>query len=222
MVIYTLTFSVKFSGTGKRPWLWNAENGTRQALKPDRDGRLNVELAPLASNLIVMDDEKPKALPAGNAAAKGLKRVPVRAEGGWHLVLHPVEGKPFDMQLPELKDLSGIKGGENFAGTVDYAAEFFIDDPSAAYLDPGVVKEIAEIKINGRYAGLRWWGIDPVDIAGLLKPGKNKIEIKVTTLLFNLMRSRKDDPVAMFWVKRSRTKTCLPAGLIGPVELLYG
>jgi hypothetical protein len=132
-----------------------------------------------------------------------------------------VEGADYEVQLTELKDLSRIMELKNFAGTIDYSAEFYIDDATTVYLDPGVVKETAEIKINGRRAGLRWWGRDPVDITGSLKQGKNKIEIRVTTLLFNLMRSRKDDPVAMFWINRSRTKTPLPIGLIGPVELLY-
>lgn len=217
----TLSFTVVFSGSGKHLWLWNAENGTRQALQSDKNGRLTLKLSPLASKLVVLDGEKPNELQEDKRSPEKLKSVAIQAEDGWRLTFHPVDGANYVVQLPELKDLKQIEGLENFAGTIDYTAEFYVDDASAIYLDAGVVKETAEVKINDRAAGLRWWGRDPVNINGLLKQGKNKIEIKVTTLLFNLMRTREKDPVAMFWIGRSRTKSPLPAGLIGPVELLY-
>ncbi len=216
-----LKFTVTFPDAGKQPWLWDAEKGTRRALKVDRKGRMTLNLSPLTAHLIVLDDKKSETFPGEPSPQENLKRIAIRPENGWHLTLIPVEGEPFEAQLTELKDLSRIKKFEDFAGTIEYTAGFITDDPTAVYLDPGIVKETAEININGQPAGLRWWGRNPVKIEGLLKKGRNKITIKVTTLLFNLMRSRKKDPVVMFWIRRSRTKSPLPAGLIGPVMLLY-
>ncbi|RLA56051.1 MAG: hypothetical protein DRR04_14335 [Gammaproteobacteria bacterium] len=217
----TLSFTVKFLHKNKSPWLWDAEKGTREQLRFDEDGILPLTLTPLATKLIVMDEKRSGEQAKIDLIPVKLIPKPIKVEDGWHLNMHPVDGDSYTLKLSELKDLSRIKKYENFAGTIDYSADFFIDDTSAIYLDPGIVKETAEIKINGQTAGLQWWGRDPVKVEGLLKTGTNRIEIKVTTLLFNLMRSRVDDPVASYWLGRSKTKSPLPTGLIGPVQLLY-
>ncbi len=217
----TLTFTAGFPEKVRNLRLWDADSGTRRPLEPDKEGKVRLRLTPLASSLIVEDDEISQDSHEEWPWRGNLKSVPLIPANGWSLTLHPVEGKPFTRRLQQLADLSKERGLEGFAGAVEYAAEFYVDDPSALYLDPGVVRETSEIKINGRYAGLRWWGTDPVAIKGLLKKGANKIEIKVSTLLFNLMRTRKDDATAMYWVNRSNTKSTLPSGLIGPLKLLY-
>ena len=86
------------------------------------------------------------------------------------------------------------------------------------YLHLGRVCDIAEISLNGQAVGLRWWG-DPVfDIGDKLRPGDNDLEIKVTTVMCNYMRSLNDNSAARrFTIRRGHEP--VSAGLIGPVTL---
>src|SRR6185503_17416985 len=47
-------------------------------------------------------------------------------------------------------------------------------------LDLGVVKDLAEVSLNGRALGVLWKPPFRVDVTGALKPGVNRLEIKVT------------------------------------------
>ena len=49
-------------------------------------------------------------------------------------------------------------------------------------LDLGTVKEIAEVSVNGQPAVLLWRPPYRADVTGALKPGPNRIEVKVTNL----------------------------------------
>ena len=91
-------------------------------------------------------------------------------------------------------------------------------DVQPCRLHLGKVCDIAEVWINGIYAGLRWWG-DPVfDLDGLLKPGENEIEIRVTTQMCNYMRTQPDNSAAKRFTLR-RNHEPVSAGLLGPVTL---
>src|SRR5207244_4720310 len=48
------------------------------------------------------------------------------------------------------------------------------------YLDLGKVRDVAEVQMNGVSAGLTWAPPYRVDVTGALKPGANRLEIKVT------------------------------------------
>jgi hypothetical protein len=47
-------------------------------------------------------------------------------------------------------------------------------------LDLGVVKDLAEVSINGKALGVLWKAPYRVDATGVLAPGANRLEIKVT------------------------------------------
>ena len=48
------------------------------------------------------------------------------------------------------------------------------------FIDLGTVRDIAEVKVNGKSAGLVWAPPYRVDVTSALKPGANKLEIEVT------------------------------------------
>ena len=76
--------------------------------------------------------------------------------------------------------------------------------PQHCMIDLGSVYYAAEVKVNGKAAGMRLWGPYRFDVSGLLKPGVNTIEVRVANLINNSYGSHK------------------PGGLIGPVQLLQG
>ena len=102
--------------------------------------------------------------------------------------------------------------------TADPAAKAVEAGQLPQWLHLGKVCDIAEVRVNGQPAGLRWWG-DPVfDISGLLHPGENELEIQVTTLMCNYMRTLTDNSAARrFTIRRNHEP--VSAGLLGPVTL---
>ena len=54
-------------------------------------------------------------------------------------------------------------------------------------LDLGKIKDTAEVTVNGKAVGLVWRSPFRVDVTDALKPGANRLEIKVTSLWANRM-----------------------------------
>lgn len=112
---------------------------------------------------------------------------PVVLAGPWRLRFPSNWGAPPQVTLPKLiswtdHDDPGVK---YFSGTAVYTKEFTL--PGALFapgnvlsLDLGVVKNIAEVTVNGKYLGILWKPPFRVDVTDLVKPGSNRLEIRVT------------------------------------------
>jgi len=116
-----------------------------------------------------------------------------------------------------------------FSGTATYAKD--VQAPPAwfrpgakLFLDLGKVKEIAEVSVNGQPVGLAWRPPFRVDVTGALKPGANRIEIRITNLWANRMIGD-TQPSAERQYTFSTFKPYKPdsplleSGLLGPVRL---
>jgi hypothetical protein len=62
------------------------------------------------------------------------------------------------------------------------------------YLDLGKVRDIAEVSVNGKPAGMTWAPPYRVDVTEALKPGVNRLEIKVTNEWTNRQLGDRLDP----------------------------
>jgi hypothetical protein len=75
---------------------------------------------------------------------------------------------------------SGIKF---FSGTATYEKTFDLppstinSQPSTLYLDLGNVRELAEVRVNGKSCGVTWTPPFRVDITSAVKPDVNRLEI---------------------------------------------
>src|SRR4029077_13402696 len=101
-------------------------------------------------------------------------------------------GAPASIHLDQLLSLSQHReaGVRYFSGTATYTKEFniaasMISPTRDFYLDLGIVKNIAEIKINGGDFGIAWKPPFRACITARLQPGKNKIEVRVTNVWAN-------------------------------------
>jgi len=206
-----------FADPAAQALLYDPDGGGRYALDMHLD-TLHLHLGPSETVLISLSDHVVEApaldrlpLPSGDACIS-----PER----WDVTL-------VNPQLPEdtvrfsctgLQDLKDTHPA--FMGTASYRAAFTLPSDGALphYLHLGKVCDIAEVSVNGRSAGLRWWG-DPVfDISSLLKSGENVLEVKVTTQMCNYMRSLPDNPAAKRFTFR-RNHEPVSAGLLGPVSI---
>ena len=107
--------------------------------------------------------------------------------GPWTLSFPPHWGAPASIQLPSLTSwtASTNPGVKYFSGTATYSKT--IQAPASwfragqhIWIDLGTVRDIAEVRVNGRSAGLVWAPPYCVDVTQLLHPGVNKLEIAVT------------------------------------------
>jgi hypothetical protein len=109
-----------------------------------------------------------------------------------------------------LEDWRTWKEWPKFAGTLRYRTSLDLPGPvSALALDAGHVGEVAELRIDGRPAGVRLAPPYIWDITELSRPGRVTIEIDVT----NTAHARWSDPFS------HGDAAC---GLLGPVCLLKG
>ncbi len=97
-------------------------------------------------------------------------------------------------------------------------------------LDLGDVREVAQVLVNGRDAGILWTPPYRADITNALRPGRNLIEIRVTNLWPNRIigdlqpgvRERITWTTSSPLFARNQWKAdspLLPSGLLGPVRL---
>ena len=91
-------------------------------------------------------------------------------------------------------------------------------------MDLGDVKNLAEVEVNGKALGIVWHAPYRVDVTSALKPGTNKITIKVTNAWVNrLIGDQQPDAMTKYTfadVKPYKANSpLLSSGLLGPVEL---
>lgn len=215
-----IAFEARFPTGRKVPWRWDPETGAR-SVWPYGDSRnaLALDLEPLESLLLAFEpgDEPPPEPPP---VASGS---PQPVAGPWDVTFQPVAGEPFERTLPALVDLgqAGDPALRAFGGTAVYRTTFEVTGALPTTLDLGAVHELADVTLNGRPLGVRWWGRKTFDLEDAVQAGTNELVVTVPTLLYNDARTRTDNPlVAYFLDRRSRPDEPLPAGLVGPVRLM--
>ena len=198
-------------------WVYNAATDEKQLLTL-KNGSTWLYLPPAESLFIIF--EKPDAQAAAHASLwapayhEGQEYFPIHTE--WHVSLHhAIYGWTRDTVMQQLSDLRQTQY-KDFAGTLTYTARIHRDslgpDP---ILDLGEVHDICELIINGTSCGVKWYGERIYDnVAPLLHPGDNTIEIRVTTTLNNYVHTLTDDKVIQHYVLKRNVPTT-PAGLLG-------
>ncbi len=122
----------------------------------------------------------------------------------------------------------------NYSGTVTYRKQFTWPQSGngRVELNLGSFKNIAEVFLNGKSAGLLWKPPYRLDITSFVKPGDNELEIKITNLLVNRITADYNLPeeqkhLCSFGAieqyrpgVESGQDGLLPSGLFGPVIIL--
>jgi hypothetical protein len=185
--------------------LWEA-NGRLQArtLSP---GRFALHLASGATLPLLVSD-----LPA-----------PVAASGPWEVRFPSGWGAPERVTLLQLAswtehDDPGIR---YFSGTAVYRGDLFVPPAMLAssiapMLDLGQVEVIARVRINGHDLGILWKAPFMVDTTGVLRPGRNQLEIEVTNLWPNRLIGDEQLPADAQWASADFN------GIVGFGEKLVG
>lgn len=155
----------------------------------------------------------------------------VALNGPWTLRFPSGWGAPAEIALPTLLSWTerAEEGVKHFSGTATYLTTFtvapeWLASGKSVQLDLGVVKELAEVSVNGRNLGVLWKPPFRVDVTQAVHPGENSLEVRVTNLWPNRMIGDQALPPSQrhTWstYEPFTTKSALlQSGLLGPVRL---
>lgn len=150
----------------------------------------------------------------------------------WQVHFDQKNGGTADEEFPELVSWTRNENPivKYFSGTAIYKTTVTIDSTQLAtsariFIDLGVVKNIADLSINGTPAGVLWKApFRTADIKPLLKEGDNILEIKITNVWRNRMigdvQPGEKHPVTAIRRFYKSTDKLLPSGLLGPVRII--
>jgi len=158
---------------------------------------------------------------------------PLAISGPWALHFPPERGAPEQITLDHLISLSDStnSGVKYFSGTATYRKTFdwnATSQPgngqSEIWLDLGEVQVMAQVKLNGHDLGILWKAPFRVNVAGVLRSGRNQMEIRVADLWPNRMIGDAALPSKDRFTWSSyepfTQDTPLPkSGLLGPVTI---
>ncbi|MEI7730636.1 MAG: glycosyl hydrolase [Verrucomicrobiota bacterium] len=226
-----------FRVSGKAPEIWNAVTGERRFADAyeQAEGQTVVplEFSPYGSWFVIFRDSA--AQHPATAKSNQLKLEPqTELAGPWIVKFDPKWGGPAAVQFDSLISWpthpdSGIK---YYSGTATYEKTFAA--PAAlqvagrrAWLDLGAVRELAEVRLNGKPLGIVWAPPFRVEITGALKPSGNVLEVEVVNFWPNRIIGDQFLPEEKRFtktnVRKLTQKTALmESGLLGPVRLMTG
>lgn len=180
-----------FRTGGKAVELWNPVTGEVRAAGYRTDmGRTVVDLPldPFGAMFVVFRGQgaERRTVPAE------VTRPVADVSEGWSVSFPPGRGAPDVLALGRLRDLSKepAPGVRYFSGTAAYSRTLSVPKAwlmgaGSLKLDLGRVEVVAEVLVNGRSAGIAWATPYRLDVTRLLKPGSNRIEVRVSNLWVN-------------------------------------
>lgn len=229
-----VNFSPSFRVTGKQPQLWDAVTGKVRLLKEFKvaGNRTIVPLVmePGQSWFIIFSDQKSGTSAENFESNFPEKETIIDVKGPWTVdFANKKIGPDQPIVFEKLIDL-GKSAADNirfYSGTMVYTADFDlaqVPDSKHVYIDLGEVKVIAHVKVNGQDAGGIWMSPWTADVTGMLKKGKNTVEIEVANLWRNrmILDSQLPEKERYTWsiVSDARSGETPPtSGLMGPVTI---
>jgi hypothetical protein len=192
-----ITFDARFRSAKGAPEVWNAVDGTIKPVKYfTRDARstsITLSLDTHESCFVVFaNDRKGNARPGKllihTDTVKNLSH-------DWQVAFDPKWGGPAVTDFKELKDWSTMKdeGIKYYSGIAVYKKVFDFEKTGdmnsrgSFYLDLGLVKNMARVRLNGKDLGVVWTAPWKVNISSALKQKDNVLEIEVANLWPNRM-----------------------------------
>ncbi len=162
---------------------------------------------------------------------------PIAIGGEWKVTFDTAWGAPAEMKFPELISWSEHKnqGIKYYSGAGFYSKTIIVPPDWLAsgrrvHIDLGEVREVAEVFVNGKSAGILWKPPFRADISELVKAGANDLKIEVMNLWCNRLAGDNELPLDKRFTKTNikthgyRTDPnywmVQPAGLLGPVRLM--
>jgi hypothetical protein len=225
-----------FRVADRAPELWDPVTGRHALATPfqHRDSRTVVplEFAPCGSWFVVF---RTPAADSPGAPTPGQGTDPeaiADLSKGWTVAFDPKWGGPVSVQFETLEDWTRRpeRGIKFYSGTATYTKTFELTAKEAQregrlVLDLGDVRELAEVRLNGKSLGVVWAPPFQVDITDLLRPAGNRLEVEVVNFWPNRIIGDESLPEPQRLTRTNIRKltagtALMSSGLLGPVRIL--
>ncbi len=240
------TSDFTFRVSGKQPEIWNAVTGeilpVSAFMDTGKNTTFSLEFDRFDSWFIVFRNPVP-----GDNAGKTKLNFPKLIElttlsDLWKVTFDPTWGGPGETEFPKLINWinSTDDGIKYYSGKATYRKAFDLipkakeeimaeQKGERLFLDLGNVKNVAEVRLNGRNLGTLWCAPWRVEITSSVKPTGNTLEIDIINLWANRVvgdlnlpkdkRYTKTHDAFRFDMLKSDTPL-LESGLLGPVRIV--
>jgi hypothetical protein len=220
---------VSFRVKGKQPELWDATNGTTRKLpfytRTQNMTNVPLHFEPAQSFFIVFSDDE--------GASKGGENFPTgtvveEIKKPWTVSFDAARrGAAKEVTFPMLQDwaIHANDSIKHYSGTAVYRTSFAGVKKVAGeriFLHIGDVKNMAQVKVNGKNAGGLWTAPWEIDITKFVSSVNNTLEIEVVNLWVNRMIGDSKLPADQrpTWLANNfftPNDPLQPSGLLGPV-----
>jgi hypothetical protein len=222
---------IRFRVSELQPELWNPITGMIHLLPEFTPGNSYTDLPiSLDANescfIVFQKDGKPVS--GLNNYSRPLKEITLT--NPWKLDFRSPVSNPPQLELARLQDLSAFPDQKikYFSGTMIYTTSFMLSaaKKEEVYLDLGKIGHMAKVWLNGQYIGGVWTAPFRIKLTPVLRSGKNELRIEVVNNWANRLIG---DKIVADANRETRTRinpykensALQPAGLIGPVKLLF-
>ncbi len=223
---------VTFRNEGKIPELWHPETGKIEPVSyqiANSRTKIPLHLEPDDAIFVVF---RKKADQPSYTLPQPVETKLTTIEGAWNVSFQPDRGAPAQISLEELTSWSensnpGIKyfsGTGTYTKTIQAPDEWFESD-TQLWIDLGDVKNLAEVLVNGKPLGIVWKKPFRINATGVLKPGENTLEFRITNLWVNRLIGDQQPGITKKYTYTTQAfyqanSPLLPSGLLGPVQIL--
>ncbi len=229
----TVPVEVTFRVKGKLPELWNPKTGETRPAGTFHEGELGtmlpMELDPYGSMFVVFRNPVPKD--TGLLTNTNFVKLNplMEIDAAWDVSFDAAWGGPGKIPFERLVDWTTRPevGIRYYSGEASYHKTFDLPEgvsmAKGFYLDLGVVKNVAEVWLNGRNLGVAWTAPFRFDLTEAVKPTGNALEVRIVNLWCNRLagdaKLPKDQQVTKTNVPIDPKVEPLESGLIGPVKI---
>ncbi len=217
------------------PELWDPWTGTTAPYGDFQVGgtgkRITLSLPAHGSALLVFDPADHHGPMAASPSQPPAAAPPTPPSGPWEFraVGRGADGSEVSVSrtLPQLIDWAKDEQLKGFSGRGTYTIHISIPADALkkaghVWLDLGVVRDVAEVRINDVDAPALLMAPYAVDIADRVRPGENLVEITVVNTLTNSTGRRPPVfPNAPPGLQSAKSFVPRPGGLLGPVTLRF-
>ena len=225
-----------FRADGRKPELWDAVTG-RVCPVPEYTTEKGCTVVPLKftarQSFFVVFRKGASTRAKGGAYASAETQLIKDLAGSWEVAFNPDWGGPRSVRFEQLEDWTKRpeEGIRYYSGTATYRKQFELSPSEAqrlrsnAFLELGVVKNLARVRLNGHDLGVVWTAPWRVEISSAVKAGANDLEIEVVNLWPNRLigdaRLPKEQRRTVTNVEKFNqpNTALLESGLLGPVSV---
>lgn len=217
--------------TGRLPELWHADTGRIEPVSYSMArGRTHIPLPLPRDEAVFVVFRNPTSVEAMSVPATP-PRVIARLADRWQRSFQAGRGAPQDARAAALGDWSkdSDPGIRYFSGLATYSSSLNLPKGWHApgeriEIDLGDVKDVADVAVNGRRAGVAWKPPYRIDVTGLLHSGANRVTVRVANLWVNRLigdQQKGAAKIASVTGPTYRADAPLrPSGLLGPVTVI--